>query len=164
MPRMYDLRNAWVKTCRLTCGYVNEFDIYATLKGKGGLKPSRPSLRGLGQSIVLIGIMTLNLLTLNATSVNAALSKELMNYKLYAYNHVANWDQMECLNWLYIHESNWNPRAHNGNHYGIPQGNSVWLRNANAYQQIEWGLNYIKHRYNNDACLALQHWEKYQWH
>ena len=164
MPRMYNLRDAWVKICLLTCGYVNVLDTYANLKVKRGLKDSRARLRGLGQSIVLIAVMTLNLLTLNTSAADAALNKQIMNYKLYAYNRVANWDQMECLNWLYIHESNWNPRAHNGTHYGIPQGNSVWLRNATAYQQIEWGLNYIRHRYNNDACLALQHWEKYQWH
>ena len=61
-------------------------------------------------------------------------------------------------------ESAWNPMAVNGSHVGIPQGKSKYLATLNGYQQIQWGLDYIAHRYEADTCKALAHWSKYGWH
>ena len=50
-------------------------------------------------------------------------------------------------------ESNWNPAARNGSHYGIPQMRNVKLKTMDAMTQIDWGLRYIKGRYQT-PCKA----------
>ena len=84
----------------------------------------------------------------------------------------------KCLSILYGKESAWNYKAIGnltGTHrvYGIPQGKSEWLRTANPYQQIDWGLRYIGHRYGYtkthegmqpNTCKALDHWKRKGWH
>jgi len=58
----------------------------------------------------------------------------------------------------------WNPKARNGSHYGIPQGRSIYLSKVDGYKQVQWGLDYIAHRYDADTCKALQHWKDKGWH
>ena len=60
-------------------------------------------------------------------------------------------------------ESSYNPKAVNGSHYGIPQGKSEWLKDQDGWTQVQWGLDYIGHRYG-EPCIALDHWSKYGWH
>jgi hypothetical protein len=72
--------------------------------------------------------------------------------------------QMKCLGLLWGKESAWNDKAVNGSHYGIPQGRSIYLKNATIEQQIKWGLKYIHNRYEYDTCKAWQHWKDYNWH
>ena len=71
--------------------------------------------------------------------------------------------QMKCLYKLYYQESRWNPGATNNGHYGIPQGKSVWLKTANPYEQIQWGIKYNRSRYGS-MCAAYKHWRQYGWH
>ena len=71
--------------------------------------------------------------------------------------------QMKCLYKLYYQESRWNPKSSNNGHYGIPQGKSIWLKTANPYQQIEWGIKYNRARYGT-MCKAYKHWRQYGWH
>jgi len=73
-------------------------------------------------------------------------------------------EQYKCLAILYGKESAWNPNARNGSHYGIPQGRSIYLSTLNGYEQIQWGLSYITHRYDADTCKALDHWKAKGWH
>ena len=72
--------------------------------------------------------------------------------------------QWTCLRILWTRESHWNYKArnHRGGAYGIAQAYPAkkmasigddWK--TNPATQIRWGLKYIKHRYNNNACLAL---------
>ena len=84
----------------------------------------------------------------------------------------------KCLAMLYGKESAWNWKAVGnleGTHqvYGIPQGKSEWLKDANPLEQIDWGLRYIGHRYGYvrtiegmqpNTCAALNHWKKKNWH
>jgi hypothetical protein len=84
----------------------------------------------------------------------------------------------KCIATLYGKESAWNWKAVGnleGTHrvYGIPQGKSEWLKNANPLEQIDWGLRYIGHRYGYtrtiegmqpDTCKALDHWKRKGWH
>jgi hypothetical protein len=69
---------------------------------------------------------------------------------------------------LWMHESGWNQRAHNGSSgaHGIPQalpGNKMSSHGAhwatNPETQIKWGLSYIKSRYGspNKAWSSWQH-------
>lgn len=84
-------------------------------------------------------------------------------YQSYAQSLVTNKSQMKCLTRLYYEESRWNYKAVNNGHYGIPQGKSKWLKNANPYEQIEWGVAYNLARYGS-MCGAYKHWRKYGWH
>jgi hypothetical protein len=84
----------------------------------------------------------------------------------------------KCLAFLYGKESAWNWKAVGnleGTHqvYGIPQGKSEWLKDANPLEQIDWGLRYIGHRYGYtmthegkqpNTCKALDHWKRKGWH
>ena len=86
-----------------------------------------------------------------------------------------NW---KCIAVLYGKESAWNWKAVGnleGTHqvYGIPQGKSEWLKDANPLEQIDWGLRYIGHRYGYtmthegkqpNTCKALDHWKRKGWH
>jgi hypothetical protein len=84
----------------------------------------------------------------------------------------------KCVAVLYGKESAWNWKAVGnigGTHqvYGIPQGKSEWLKDANPIEQIDWGLRYIGNRYGwvstiegkqPNTCKALDHWKKKNWH
>jgi hypothetical protein len=84
-------------------------------------------------------------------------------YRQWAFIQLNNLDEFYCLDYLYFRESRWNPKAVNGSHYGIPQGRSKWLKNANGYQQVEWGIKYNLNRYGS-MCKALDHYKLKGWH
>ena len=91
-----------------------------------------------------------------------------MTAKQYAHAQLTK-DHYKCIYMLYMKESNWRINAHNGSHYGIPQGHSIYLKTAGGIDQVRWGLNYIAHRYGKvggqpDTCAALHHWKIYSWH
>jgi len=86
-----------------------------------------------------------------------------MTPKQYAYYSLNDVKQYKCLVFLYGKESAWNPKAINGSHAGIPQGRSKWLITATPIHQVEWGLRYIKHRYDT-PCKARDHWLLHKWH
>jgi len=78
-----------------------------------------------------------------------------------------------CLSVLYGKESAWKSDARNGSHYGIPQGRSEFLKDADGITQVRWGLKYISNRYGYtrtmrgqepDTCAALNHWKRKGWH
>ena len=98
----------------------------------------------------------------------AAELKDINNYKLYAHSRVNDFKQFICLEKAWHVESKWNPKAV-GNRsgkqkvYGIPQIKNEKVRSLDAYTQIDWGLRYIKHRYQGDACLMLKHLRKHNW-
>ena len=64
---------------------------------------------------------------------------------------------------LWTHESNLNPRARNGSHFGICQGKSEYMKRANYKQQVQWCIAYSWHRYGT-MVKALDHWKKKGWH
>lgn len=71
--------------------------------------------------------------------------------------------EYECFDQLIFRESRWNVYATNGNHWGLGQGQSKWLKNKDAYQQIDWVIRYIKSRYKS-TCIALAHSVKRGWY
>ena len=107
--------------------------------------------------LVLMGVLCVTML--QPTQVNAAsASKEIEIYKFYAYSKLINEHQFTCLSKLWTYESHWNPKSKNGSHYGIPQLRNEKVRKQDAFTQIDWGLRYIKHRYDL-PCKALKAWE-----
>lgn len=83
-----------------------------------------------------------------------------------------NWEQFQCLNKLWTHESGWKHDSLNSGSgaYGIPQSlpadkmasaGDDWK--TNPATQIKWGVTYIKSRYTN-PCGAYAHFVKYNWY
>ncbi len=48
--------------------------------------------------------------------------------------------------------------------YGIPQLKNPLIKDMSAYNQINYGLKYIDHRYDGDTCKAWDHWLRRGWH
>jgi len=94
---------------------------------------------------------------------------QFVSYKEYALHSLGyNLKEYKCLSILYGKESAWNPKAvgnleGTNQVYGIPQGKSKYLATLNGYEQIQWGLDYIGHRYG-EPCIALDHWKAKGWH
>ena len=64
---------------------------------------------------------------------------------------------------LWTKESNWNPKARNGSHYGICQGRSKYLKDKSYKVQIRWCIGYARSRYGS-ITKALEFWKVHQWH
>ena len=144
----------------LTSTYVNELDSDGTLTAQSLSKAHRDPLRRVGRGVlVAIGIALCIM-----PDAGGSIPNQYISYKEYAYYALGyNLKEYKCLSILYGKESAWNPRAVNGSHYGIPQGRSEWLKDQDGYTQIQWGLNYIGHRYG-EPCIALAHWRAKGWH
>jgi hypothetical protein len=77
-------------------------------------------------------------------------------------------DEALCLIKLYGKESAFKTDAIgnlNGSKqtYGIPQLKNPMIKDMSAYNQIDYGIKYIEHRYTT-ACRAYAHWVKKGWH
>lgn len=123
-------------------------------RGAGPLAVSRPGY--------CLRLMATTLIAALLTIINSTPSKADMNLKLFAYNQMS-WDEFQCFNWLIIKESNWNPKARNGSHYGLGQMRSTWYRDLSPRGQVLASIKYIRHRYQ-DSCKALSHFERKGWH
>jgi hypothetical protein len=144
----------------LTSTYANVFDSDGTLTAQSLSKAHRKPFRGVACGVlVAIGIALCIM-----PDAGGSIPKQYVTYKEYAYYALGyNLEEYKCLSILYGKESAWNPAAVNGSHYGIPQGRSEYLSTVDGYKQIQWGLDYIGHRYG-EPCIALDHWRKYGWH
>jgi hypothetical protein len=139
--------------------YANEFDTAGTLSTQNASGVQSDPLRRVGRSVlVAIGIT----LFTPAYADSPDVIKQL-TIKEYAAVLVDDKEQMNCLDKLYVKESNWRPEASNGSHYGIPQGRSIYLKTASPEQQIKWGLKYIHNRYG-DPCSAWAFFQKNNYH
>ena len=96
------------------------------------------------------------LLSTGPLGIASAHAKPMFTYQQYALSKVQDHREFKCLLILWTKESHWNPKADNphSSAFGIPQ--LLNLKETNPYKQIDRGLKYIVHRYN-DACDALNH-------
>jgi hypothetical protein len=140
--------------------YTNGFDSDGTLSTQNASGVQSDPLRRVGRSVlVAIGI------TLFAAPSAAAPDevKQYVSAKEYAAYLLQDTQQYKCLATLYGKESAWNDKAVNGSHYGIPQGRSEYLKTADKYEQIRWGLGYIEVRYGT-PCAALRFFRENNYH
>lgn len=79
-------------------------------------------------------------------------------------------DQFQYVDYIFTHESGWNPWAVNPSSgaYGIPQANPSGgaghpYQLGDAYAQIVWGLNYIRDRYGTPYNAYL-FWIAHNWY
>lgn len=140
-------------------------DKRATLRAERGPMAARRSSVGAAFCLRLMASTSLLLVMyiFITASANADIKDHPDNLKLYALNAMG-WDQFECYNWLIIRESNWNPKARNGSHYGLAQMRNVKVARLDGRKQIKWHLRYLAHRYEGCACRALDHFEAKGWH
>jgi hypothetical protein len=144
----------------LTSTFNNVLDLWAMLSTQSLSKAHRERLRRIARGVLLAFGIALCF----PTEAGSTKPKEYISYKQYALISLDNnLEQYRCLSILYGKESAWNPNAVNGSHYGIPQGKSEWLKDQDGYTQIQWGLDYIGHRYG-EPCIALDHWKAKGWH
>jgi hypothetical protein len=94
---------------------------------------------------------------------NAVTERDKDNLKLYAHSRLISYKQFSCFNQLIIKESNWNPGAVNGSHYGLGQMRNPKVKTLDGYSQIDWSLRYITKRYQS-PCKAWEHWRAKGWH
>jgi hypothetical protein len=134
----------------------------------------------LASSLLLVigAALCLLILSINSKTIDSSFAvsfKPNVSVKEYAAQKIQSKDQWVCLSRLYGKESAWNYRAI-GNLtgtapvYGIPQLKNPLMLTKTAYEQVDYGLKYIAHRYkfdkygNVNACKALQHFENKGWH
>ena len=148
-------------TRSLTSTYINEPTLSGTLTAQSLSKAHREPLRGVARGVlVAIGIALCIM-----PDAGGSIPKQYVTYKQFALHQLGyDLEQYKCLVKLYGKESAWNPKAKNGSHYGIPQGRSIYLSKVDGYKQVQWGLDYIAHRYDADTCKALNHWKAKGWH
>ena len=176
MDKRSTLCKARETTRRLTCGYVNRFDKAGTIHACDRLlKPEREPRRGrLASSLaVSIGILVCLIAIDNPVAqIEKAEAKSIITIspKSYAKALLNDNTQFKCIDQLYTKESNWNPKAKNGSHYGIPQMRNDIMLSKNPLQQVSLGVKYISHRYGvttkgvPNACKALHHLKTKGWH
>ena len=143
-----------------TSTFINGFDKVAMLSRQSPSGAQPAPLRRIARGVLLALMGSLCFMP-NAGSTS---SKEYISYKEYSlYLLDFNIKEYKCLSALYGKESAWKPDARNGSHYGIPQGRSEYLATLNGYEQVQWGLDYIGHRYG-EPCIAWQHFKDKGWH
>ena len=131
------------------------------LEAHQGLHGEPPQRRARRVAIV-IGI----LLSIVSTPVDAGVNHAFTS-KDYIKSLLPK-DQALCLIRLYGKESAFNRYAignlNGSKHtYGIPQLKNPLIAHMSEYNQIDYGIKYIEHRYA-DACDAYAHWVKKGWH
>jgi hypothetical protein len=127
-------------------------------------KATRRARQGKLARCWLVGI-ALVIVNLCFVKTNSVANDKTNHYRQWAFIQLNNLEEFDCLDYLYYRESRWNPKAvsPSGNHFGIPQGKSQWLKTATPYQQINWGIKYNKSRYGS-MCKALEHYKIKGWH
>jgi len=137
-----------------------ELDIAGTLSTQNPSRVQSDPVSRVGRSVlVAIGISLF-------AAPSAAAPDEVKQYvsaKEYAAHLLQDTQQYKCLASLYGKESAWDDKAVNGSHYGIPQGRSIYLKTADKYEQIRWGLGYIEVRYGT-PCKAWDFFQRNNYH
>ena len=135
-------------------------DMISMLRTQSLSKAHREPLRGVARGVLLAFGIALCFMP----AAGGSKPVQYITYKEYLLISLDyNVKEYKCLVSLYGKESAFNPSARNGSHYGIPQGKSKYLSTLNGYEQIQWGLDYIGHRYG-EPCIAWQHFKDKGWH
>ena len=148
----------------LTSTYSNEFDTSGTLQARA-LQGAHcePPQRPARWVAAVIGIaLSIPMADADGGSIDAIQPKEFIRMTLPKPEAV-------CLIRLYGKESAFNPYAIGNltgkyHTYGIPQIKNAIIYDKTPIQQIQYGLKYIDHRYDGNACSAWSHWLRKGWH
>ena len=144
--------------------YANPVKTYWTVwvhSRARALQVLRASLKGVA---CLVAIVIGTALFMPIAHAPAAQRMPYKSVKLYAKELIPNNSEYSCLKKLWGKESAWNHLADNPDStaFGIPQ--ILGLKTKDPYKQVDLGIKYIKHRYDDDACKAWNHWLKKGWY
>ena len=152
-----------IRHAALTSTFTNVLDCHDMLSCKSRSTAHRKPLRRIacGVAIALVGAMSIGASPLESAQRDAFSSKDYIRSLL-------NNEQALCLIKLYGKESAFKTDAIgnlNGSKqtYGIPQLKNPIIKDMNAYNQIDYGMKYIEHRYGT-PCRAYAHWVRKGWH
>ena len=125
---------------------------------KGDLRSRKIARFGL--VIPLFIVLNISLLKDDSVAVSWSISK-LKQYTFHQLDY--SFEQFYCVDELWYKESRWNYKAKNpkSSASGIPQ--ILGLKETHPIKQIDRGLAYIKHRYDN-PCNALKHHKIKGWY
>lgn len=137
----------------MTCGNLTRSLRCQRSKRAAVADSSLGRLQLIGAAIVMMVSMTIAVPSSHA----ATPSKEIESFKIYAHLKLNDTKQFICLHTLWVRESNWNPKSHNGSHYGIPQLKNKAVQKMDGFAQVDAGLKYITARYSL-PCNALAFW------
>ena len=148
----------------LTCGYTNEIDTSGTLQARAlkGAHCEPPKRRARWVAAVIGISLFMPMAHASSGSIDAIQPKEFIRMTLPKHEAI-------CLIRLYGKESAFNPYAIGNlsgkyHTYGIPQIKNAIIYDKTPIQQIQYGLKYIDHRYDGNACNAWSHWLRKGWH
>lgn len=138
--------------------YTNRVKSYLTLSVHSGQERPKRSTRAvkrLARGVALVIGITL---FLPVEQVSNAQIMPIQSAKQYAKTQVSL-KEYKCLTKLWGKESAWNHKADNpySTAYGIPQ--ILGMKETNPIKQVDLGLKYIKHRYDN-PCKAWKQWKR----
>jgi hypothetical protein len=154
-----------IRNAALTSTYADLLDTYGTLQARAhqGLTPRRLRLaRGVA---FVIGIsLSIPMASADSGSIDAIQPKDYVRIVLPKKEAI-------CLSRLIGKESAWNHKAI-GNLaspsksyvYGLLQLKNPIIKDKSPIEQIHYGLKYIDHRYQGNACNAWEHWKAKGWH
>ena len=151
-------------TSRLRHAHViHMLDSYGTLLARA-FKGSERAAQRIARSVaIVIGIsLCLPMSHASSGSIDAIKPKDFIRLSM---------DKKEaiCLIRLYGKESAFNPYAIGNlsgkyHTYGIPQLKNALIYDKSPIEQIKYGIKYIDHRYQGNACNAWNHWLRKGWH
>ena len=129
------------------------------------------------EKVVTVSLTYLKVQTTKSEAIKAISSPDVKYFDaealtfLTVYTKGWSMEQWKCLQYVWNHESHFNPKALNmsSGAYGIAQflpntwGNYKVVKTSSAKLQIQYGLRYIQQRYGS-ACAAKAFWVKNGWY
>lgn len=155
VDNLWTTRRGPVQVIHILAMYLTRSVRWIRLKRAAEADCSLRRILLLPQLCLLIG-----LISTNVQPVHAATQTDYL--KLYAHTKIIDFKQYQCLVKIITKESNWNPKAVNGSHYGLGQMKSQWYRSLSPKKQIDETIRYIRHRYGS-MCNAWTHHEDKDW-
>lgn len=127
-----------------------------------GLERPKRSARTATRLVRVVALVIGISLFLPVEQVSNAQNLPIINPKQYAKWQLST-KEFKCLNKLWSKESRWNHKADNPDStaYGIPQ--LLKMTETNPLKQVDLGLKYIRHRYDN-PCKAWKFHVKRNWY
>jgi hypothetical protein len=158
----------WISRVRhaLNAGVIHIFDSTDILQARAlkGAHTAPLKRVALGVAVGLVGALCLPMGHADSGSIEAIDPKRYVRLALPKKEAI-------CLSKLIGKESAWNHQAI-GNLssptksyvYGLLQLKNPIVKDKSPIEQIHFGLKYIDHRYQGNACNAWKHWKDKGWH
>ncbi len=144
---------------------IHMLDTFGTLLARA-LRGSERALKRIARPVAIVIGISLCLPMSHATSG----SMEAIDPKRYVHLALPKKEAV-CLSRLIGKESAWNHKAVGNLNsptksyvYGLLQLKNPIVKDKSPIEQIHFGLKYIDHRYQGNACNAWKHWKDKGWH